>query len=168
MYRLSSLLPCNFAVGRLLSEHCTHECTWKRTKVGKSGLWGGKGGLADEEEEDQVAFRLLHTNTSSLAESVQRSRDCTIYSGAAHLAAYSPRSSRRRASFSLAPHRGSGLASTPSSQGAMAATPRWTEQDDLKLRLVLEEADGKASWGEVVKRAFPDGKHAKKDCQDVR
>ncbi|BGP10163.1 hypothetical protein JCM10049v2_006046 [Rhodotorula toruloides] len=48
----------------------------------------------------------------------------------------------------------------------MAATPRWTEQDDLKLRLVLEEADGKASWGEVVKRAFPDGKHAKKDCQD--
>ncbi|BGP34151.1 hypothetical protein JCM10296v2_005966 [Rhodotorula toruloides] len=50
--------------------------------------------------------------------------------------------------------------------GAMAATPKWTEEDDLKLRLVLEEADGKASWGEVVKRAFPDGKHAKKDCQD--
>ncbi|BGP26519.1 transcriptional activator Myb [Rhodotorula toruloides] len=48
----------------------------------------------------------------------------------------------------------------------MAAAPKWTEEDDLTLRLVLEEADGKASWGNVVKRAFPDGKHTKKDCQD--
>lgn len=50
----------------------------------------------------------------------------------------------------------------------MAAPQRWTEEDDLTLRLVLEEADGKASWGQVTKRAFPDGKHTKKDCQDVR
>jgi hypothetical protein len=43
----------------------------------------------------------------------------------------------------------------------------WTPEDDLKLRTSLEEGEGRISWTEIARRAFPDGEHDKADCTEV-
>ncbi|KAL8293024.1 hypothetical protein RQP46_000718 [Phenoliferia psychrophenolica] len=46
---------------------------------------------------------------------------------------------------------------------AMPAEP-WTEHDDSRLREQLERGNGKVSWAELTRLAFPEGKYTKQDC----
>ncbi|GAA5969514.1 hypothetical protein JCM11641_008139 [Rhodosporidiobolus odoratus] len=42
----------------------------------------------------------------------------------------------------------------------------FTSEDDLALRSALEKGDGKLSWTQISKNAFPDGRYSKQDCVD--
>lgn len=41
---------------------------------------------------------------------------------------------------------------------------RWTDHDDGRLREQLERGNGKVSWAELTRLAFPEGKFSKQDC----
>lgn len=44
----------------------------------------------------------------------------------------------------------------------------WDETDDVRLREALERGDGKKTWSQIARDAFPDGAFGKADCQAVR
>ncbi|KAK4701204.1 hypothetical protein P7C70_g5028, partial [Phenoliferia sp. Uapishka_3] len=43
---------------------------------------------------------------------------------------------------------------------------RWTDGDDEDLKEQLERGDGKVSWAELTRLAFPNGKFSKQECID--
>lgn len=44
--------------------------------------------------------------------------------------------------------------------------PQWTEQDDARLKTHLERAEGKVTWAELSRNAFPDGRFNKVECSE--
>lgn len=43
----------------------------------------------------------------------------------------------------------------------------WDKTDDVRLREALERGDGKKTWSQIARDAFPDGAFGKAECQAV-
>lgn len=57
----------------------------------------------------------------------------------------------------------------PSLAGALPPNSRsWDDTDDVRLREALERGDGKKTWSQIARDAFPNGDFGKVECQAVR
>jgi hypothetical protein len=62
----------------------------------------------------------------------------------------------------------SGQAEASQIQSGSVVIRSWDETDDVRLREALERGDGKKTWSQIARDAFPDGAFGKADCQAVR
>lgn len=54
----------------------------------------------------------------------------------------------------------------PSLAGALPPNSRsWDDTDDVRLREALERGDGKKTWSQIARDAFPNGDFGKVECQ---
>ena len=61
-----------------------------------------------------------------------------------------------------------GKAEASQGQSGSVVIRSWDETDDVRLREALERGDGKKTWSQIARDAFPDGAFGKADCQAVR
>ncbi|GAA5961968.1 hypothetical protein JCM8115_001631 [Rhodotorula mucilaginosa] len=59
----------------------------------------------------------------------------------------------------------SGQAEASQIQSGSVVIRSWDETDDVRLREALERGDGKKTWSQIARDAFPDGAFGKADCQ---